>query len=133
MKIPNNTDVFEYYNANPKGKHTTDCVVRAICTALGQDYNTTVVELANLMLSTGYAMGDVKCYGKYLESKGWVKNRQPRKGDNTKYTGRQFAKLFKGTCVAHLGGNHAVCIKGGKILDIFDSSEGCIGNFWTKG
>lgn len=132
MKIPNDTETFKYYNANPRRKHTTDCVVRAICTALDQPYNQTVKELTELWLKTGLQMSDVKCYGKYLESKGFTKNKQPRKPDNTKYTGREFVKIFKGVCVAHLGGNHIVCIKNGKVLDIWDSTEGCIGNYWVR-
>lgn len=131
MKIPNNTETFKYYNANPKNKHTTDCVVRAICTALDQDYGQTVKELTELWLKTGYEMSEAKCFGKYLESKGFVKHKQPRKPDNTKYTGKEFVKIFDGVCVANLGGNHTVCIKCGKVFDIWDSTEGCIGNYWV--
>ena len=131
MKIPNDTDTFKYYNANPKNKHTGDCTIRAICTALEQPYEQTVKELVELWLKTGYEMTDSRCFNKYLELKGWIKNRQPRKADNTKYTGKEFVKIFKGTCVANIGGNHTVCIKNGKILDIWDSTNGCIGNYWT--
>lgn len=133
MKISNDTATFKYYNANPRNKHTTDCVVRAICAALDQSYEQTVRELTELWLKTGYEMGEAKCYGKYLELKGWVKYKQPRKPDNTKFTGKEFVKIFKGVCVANLGGNHTVCIKDGKVLDIWDSTDGCIGNYWTKG
>ena len=131
MKIPKDTSTFQYYNANPKNKHTTDCVVRAICTALEQSYEQTVKGLTELWLETGYDMSETKCFGKYIESKGWIKNKQPRKTDNTKYTGKEFVKTFKGVCVANIGGNHTVCIKDGKVLDIWDSTDGCIGNYWT--
>ena len=67
MKIPNDTITFRYYNANPKNRHTTDCVVRAICTALDQPYEQTVKELTELWLETGYDMSETKCFGKYLE------------------------------------------------------------------
>lgn len=132
MKQSNNTTTFTYYNANPKGKKTTDCVIRAICTALDQDYNTTAKELLEFCLKTGYDISDVKCFGKYLESKGWGKQKQPRKPDNTKYTGKEFVKIFKGICVANIGGNHTVCIKNGKVMDIWDSTDGCIGNYWIR-
>lgn len=132
MKIPKDTSTFRYYNANPKNKHTTDCVVRAICTALEQSYEQTVKELTELWLQTGYDMCEPKCFGQYLELKGWIKKKQPRKADNTKYTGKEFVKIFKDVCVANIGGNHTVCIKDGKVLDIWDSTENCIGNFWTR-
>lgn len=132
MKIPNDTTTFKYYNANSKNKHTTDCVVRAICTALEQSYEQTINELVALWLETGYDIAEARCFGKYLELKGWIKQKQPRKVDNTKYTGKEFVKTFKGVCVANIGGNHTVCIKDGKVFDIWDSTDGCIGNYWIK-
>lgn len=132
MKTPMNTSYFKYYNANPKNKKTTDCVVRAICTALDQSYEQTLREMIELQIKTGYDMSDVKGFGKYLESKGWIKQKQPRKSNNTKYTGWEFVRIFNGVCVANIGGNHTVCIKEGKVYDIWDSTDGCIGNYWTK-
>lgn len=145
-KIPNETPTYHFYNANPKNRRTTDCVVRAICTALEQDYNKTVIELAELQCTTGYDSSDSKLYDKYLQSKGWIKHKQPRKADNTKYTGNEFCSklskdvLFIGkNVIAHIGGNHIVCIKETdgihgthKVFDIWDSTNGCIGNYWTK-
>jgi hypothetical protein len=147
MKIPNDTTTFKYFNVNPKNKHTTDCVARAICAALDQSYEQTVRELTELWLKTGYEMGEAKCYGKYLESKGWIKYKQPRKPDNTKFTGKEFCKgLNKDVLavgrkiVANIGGGHIVCIMETegmhgtfKVHDIWDSTDGCIGNYWTKG
>ena len=132
MKIPEDTSTFRYYNANPKNKHTTDCVVRAICTELNQSYEQTAKELTDLWLKTGNHISDVKCYGKYLESKGYIKNKQPRKTNNRKYTGTEFVQVFKDVCVAHIGGHHMVCIKDGKVLDTWNSTRGSIGNYWTK-
>lgn len=131
-KIPVDTQNFTYYNANPKGKMTTDCVTRAITTALNQPYETTVRELTELWLKTGYEMTEPRCYGKYLESKGFEKQKQPRKADNTRYTGREFVRIFKGVCVANIGSSHVVCIKDGKVIDIWNSTGGCIGNYWIK-
>lgn len=67
MKIPQNTKTFEYYNANPYYRKTSDCVVRAICTALGQDYNQTVRELTELWLETGYEFSEPKYLRKILK------------------------------------------------------------------
>lgn len=126
------TRTFHFYNANPKGRITSDCTYRAISTALGQSWEDTVIEMAQHAVLTGYSPNDSKGIDKYLESKGWVKHAQPRKANNTKYTGAEFVKWFKGTCVANLGGNHVVCIKDGKVWDHWDSTYGCIGNYWTK-
>ena len=126
------TSTFTYYNANPKGKITCDCVTRAICTALDEPYNDVLKEMFEMQFETGYEYTDKKCTEKYLKSKGWVKMKQPRKSDNTKYTGKEFCKIYKGTCVANIGGNHMVCIKNGKVYDIWDSTDRCIGNYWVR-
>lgn len=131
QKYPD-TDTFHYYNANPKGRLTEDCTFRAISTALNQDYNKTVIEMAEMMCKTGYALNGSKGEELYLASKGWHKHKQPRHSDNTKYTGKEFCREFKGTCVAHIGGLHIVCIKDGKVYDTWNSTDGCIGNYWAK-
>lgn len=126
------TSSFHYYNANPKNKLGGDCVVRAIATALNQSWEKTVRELTEVGIEYGYVLNDKNTYEKYLKTKGWVKCKQPRKSDNTKFTGKEFCKGLKGTVIAHIGGHHIVAIVDGKINDIWDSSDGCIGNYWIK-
>ena len=126
------TKTFTFYNANPKGRFTCDCVARAICTAFDEPYDKVLKEMFDMQIKTGYEYTDTKCIDKYLQSRGWVKMKQPRKQDNTKYTGKEFHKIYKGVCVANIGGNHIVCIKSGKVHDTWDSTDGCIGNYWVK-
>lgn len=134
------TSTFHYFNANPKGKTTTDCVVRAISTATELPYNQVVMELAEMQCKTGYDDGDKKLYDKYLQSKGFVKYNQPRKDDNTKYTGKEWCRevqthrhWYSPYMVANIGGHHVVAIMFGQVYDIWDSTDGCIGNYWMKG
>lgn len=141
QKYPDTT-TFHYHNQNPKNRITTDCVIRAISTATEIPYNQVVMELAKLQCETGYDDGDSKLYDKYLQSKGWIKKHQPRKLENTKYTGKEFCReVYEGTTwgegdytriVAHIGGNHVVAIIDGKVWDIWNSTDGCIGNYWVK-
>ncbi len=137
------TQTFHYYNANPKGRITGDCTFRAICTALGQSWEQTVMEMAALSCETGYAINDSKGIERYMELKGWHKCRQPRKWNNTKYTGKEWCELlqsgrelpFSGDItqlVANIGGGHIVAIIDGKVWDVWDSTDGCIGNYWVK-
>lgn len=129
------TKTFHYYNANPKNRITGDCTFRAVCTALEQTWEQTVMEMAELSCRTGYAINDKKGIERYLKEKGWTKHSQPRKADNTKYTGEEFCvKLAKKNkrYVCNIGGHHIVAIVNGKVNDIWDSTDGCIGNYWTK-
>jgi len=138
-KYPN-TSTFTYENSNPHGRITTDCVIRAITTATNNTYHGVIMDLAEVQSRTGYDMYDKKGFGTYLESLGWVKHAQPRKVDNTKFTGKEFCKYIQehphnvlNRIVADIGGHHVVAIIDGKIHDIWDSTDGCIGNYWTKG
>ena len=129
------TRTFHYYNANPKNRITGDCWLRAVCTGLNEPYNEVLMEMVQVHLETGYEMSCDKAMGKYLASKGWIKHKQPRKADNTKYTGKEFCKLLADKnkrYICNIGGHHMVAIVNGKVNDIWDSTGGCIGNYWTK-
>lgn len=139
------TDTFHFYNANPKNRFTTDCVIRAICTATEIPYNTVVMEMAELQCKTGYDADEGKLINMYLQSKGWIRHGQPRKWDNTKYTGKEFCKelmrydseIDSGEVdmhhiIANIGGHHIVAIISGQVFDTWNSTGGCIGNYWTK-
>lgn len=135
------TKHFKFHNSNPKNKYTTDCVIRALSTALNKDYNTVVIDLAQLQCKLGVDVSDPKLYNKYLEQNGWSKCKQPRQPDGTKMTGKEFCELLQfwkhkpaayNRIIAHIGSGHIVAIINGQILDTWNSSEGCIGNFWIE-
>lgn len=128
------TDTFHFHNENPKNRITGDCTFRAIARATGKPWTEVVMEMAELSVRTGYAINDTKGIEKYMEQIGWVKHPQPRKPDGKKYTGKEFCKAFRPRrAMAHIGGHHDVAIIDGKVNDIWDSTGGCIGNYWTEG
>jgi hypothetical protein len=137
---PHDTNYFHYYNANPKDKSTSDCVIRALCSVLpSKTYKQICEELLELSIKCGYFMNDKKCYEKYLELNGFKKIKQPRKDDNTKYTGKEFCKYiqkfpmnYPQRIFAHIGGHHVVAIIGGTVVDTWDSTDGCIGNYFYR-
>ena len=147
-KILNDTETFKFFNANPKDKRSGDCVLRAISTATGKTWDEVLDDLVIYSHKYKEMLDDPKCYAKYLENLGFIKMSQPRKGDNTKYTGSEFCKLCSVNCtngeliIAHIGGHHVVAImptrEGDgindryKVLDIWDSTGGTIGNYWIK-
>lgn len=138
-KIPEDTNIFHYYNRNPKDKLTNDCVIRAIATATektwGEVYNT----LCEMGLKYGLMPNDPKCYERYLKELGWVKHNQPRKDDNTKYSGSEFVKtteyrnIKNNAVIAKIGSHHMTVIVNGKIYDTWNCSGNKIGNYWTMG
>ena len=138
QKYPD-TKTFHYFNANPKNRVTGDCTFRAVCTALGQSWEQTVMEMAEFSCKTGYAINDKKGIERYLESKGWKKRSQPRKANGGKYTGEEWCdyirknpEWYSKKIIADIGGHHIVAIVDYKIWDTWDSSQKCIGNWWQK-
>ena len=142
-----NTKTFKFINVNPKGRITGDCVIRAIATATDTPYNEVVRLAAETTIETGYFL-DNRFTSEFLARLGWVKCKQPRKADGTKYTGEQFcmaiqkylkdgtpivgAERISDRMVASIGSHHEVAIVDGKVNDIWDSTDGCIGNYWVK-
>ena len=134
-KYPN-TDCFNWYNANPKGKITGDCVIRAICTGLDRPYLDVYKELFEHSIKTGYSLASKENFDGYLKSQGWIKQKQPRKLDNKKFTGKEFCAILalpQERYIADIGGHHIVAIVDCKVQDIWDSTRKCIGNYWVKG
>lgn len=145
QKYPNTT-TFRFYNANPKGRITGDCRIRAICTATNTDYNKVVMDLARIQCETGYDQCTNQGIDILMKEYGWLKMKQPRKANGKKYTGEEFCKMLnKEQCnyegiVANLGGYHTVAImpthldtnENWKVFDIWNSTDECIGNYWIK-
>lgn len=132
MKRPMDTDTFRFVNLNSHNRKTGDCVYRAIANAFQISWEQALKACVAMSLKRGYSPDDTPCYSKIFEMVGMTKQSQPRKWDFTKYTGAEFCREIAGSGVyiAHLGGHHIVAIRDGKVEDIWNFTEGCIGNYW---
>ena len=136
------TATYYYHNENPSNRKTGDCVLRSIAVATGQTWDKVLDDLVEIAHKRHIMIDDVGCYGQYLERLGWTKMKQPRKFDNTKYTGKEFCRFledrkYKGPVLAHIGGHHITVFKRTelkcfKCCDIWDCTNGCIGNYWIQ-
>ena len=146
------TETFHYYNANPKKRITGDCRIRAISTACEIPYNQVVMDLAKIQCETGYDQTANQGISILMKRYGWEKCNQPRKPDNTKYTGKEFCEVLQkrlndkkahgqaykdgivitSRILCNIGGHHEVAIIDGKVWDHWNSTGGCIGNYWYK-
>lgn len=129
------TEYFHFFNANPHKRITSDCTIRAISRAAEIEYNTVVLEMAQMQVKTGYDVGSKKLIDAYLKSKGWTKHKQPRKEDNTKYTGKEFCQRARKyeRYIMMIGSHHIVAVVDGKVNDIWNCTNDKVGNYWTKG
>ena len=133
--IPEDTQCFHFYDANPKGKITGDCVIRAIALATDQSWDKVLTDLFQLSLKYKQTMGRPEIYDRYLKSLGFVKPPMLRKSDRSRYTGEEFCQLdicSDQTVIIHIGSHHLSCVHKGRIWDTWDCSEYCVGNYWTK-
>ena len=80
-KIPEETATFHFHNENPKGKRTSDCVIRAIARATGQSWEEVLTGLYQVAMQLKTAPADKVCFDRYLGQQGWLKHPQPRKDD----------------------------------------------------
>jgi len=121
--------MYKEYNAHPKGLKTTDCVVRAIATAMNKDYLECRRELNQSKRKLGVdSYKETTFLYKYLEH-------HPRlifkaiKGE-PRIKGSDFTELHsKGTYILKMAG-HVTCCKDGVILDTWDCSYRSVYTAW---
>lgn len=131
-KIPQNTNVFEYVNMNPKNKNTQDCAVRAIALIMRKTWNTVYKDLCVLGLKLGFMPNDKRTIIKYIESCGYVKQSQPKDKDGKRMNAATFVNTFNGECIARIGSSHLSAIKNNKVHDSWDCSDRIMNVYFIK-
>jgi len=123
---------FKNENINPRKRKTTDCVIRAITTATSMEYSQVLLGLADIHIKTGYHMSDKKNYEKFLNNLGWIKHKQPRKLDGTKYLVGEINQLVRPNqrAIISLAGHLTAKIEN-EIIDTWDCRHKTIGNYYT--
>ena len=123
-------------NVNPKGRKTGDCSTRALVGTLGISYDEALKLQTEISLKTYYDPTSKQVMEKVLEKFGYVKRRQPRKGDNTKYKVSEMDRILskkemeEGVLVTVA--NHHTCITKGHIQDIWDCGYKTVGNYYVN-
>ena len=113
---------FIEYNPNPRGINTGDCVIRAICKALGMDWEKAYMDLTVRGLQDAM-WGDTNAvWEKYLKENGFVQQVLPSTCPDC-YTIADFAADHpEGTYIVATG-SHVVCVQDGDYYDTWDSGH----------
>ncbi|MEG2086117.1 MAG: hypothetical protein RR054_04405 [Clostridia bacterium] len=122
---------FENKNVNPKKRKTGDCVVRALTVATNKKYEDIYKELFEISLKTGYMLNEKRVEDKLLEKYSFIKHKQPRKVDNTKYTIGEIDLINNSKIIVVRCARHLTVIISGKVIDIWDCRNKCISNYYT--
>lgn len=122
---------FQKKNLNPKGFKANDCVVRALCPALGCSWQEVYFQL--------YKIGSKKCrmpnekqvYEALLKEYGWIKQKMPKHDDGTRYTVAELIESYQGPMVISIA-HHLTYAIGHTIYDTWDCSNKAVGNYWIQ-
>ena len=107
-----------------------DCVVRSISLATDQSYQQTFSDLMELGLEIGAYPNHDKVWIKYLERKGFVKNKPPRiNGKMIKL--RNWSEAPKVAVVRN--SKHLTAIVDGILHDTWDCRYRPVNSYWTPG
>ena len=110
--------MYKYYNANPLGRHVSDCSVRAISLATGQTWDQTYRELAEFARKEGITFSEIEFINEYLA------DRYERFCPNKEIVQlKDFLALnLKGYWLVTMSG-HITCVIDGICYDTFDPSD----------
>lgn len=120
---------FHYVNLNPVGRHTADCVIRAMAMFLDWSWQEVMMELCHFCCENGYIPNYKTGYNSYLICQGI-----PPQKVKTKLTVKEFLDLIADNDKDYLlvTSNHMTCIKDGRINDTWDCSGRQVKMFWVK-
>lgn len=124
---------FRRCNMNPKNIKAGDCVIRAL--ALADDYED-YLRVYKELFEIGYKKcrmpNDKRVYEKWLQDHGWVKEKMPKKWTGKRYTLQEWIDENPDmTFVASIA-SHLTFVQEGELIDTWNCSYKCIGNYWIK-
>lgn len=120
------------HNENPMARRTIDCTIRAIATAMQQDWDTTFVGLIEKAYDKKDMPSANHVWGAYLRANGWRREIVPNECPDC-YTVQDFcAEHPEGVFILALDG-HVVCVINGNYLDTWDSGEEIPLYYWKRG
>lgn len=116
--------MYKFYNPNPQHKSVGDCVVRAICKAINQDWRAVFVSLFVVALKNCDMPSANYVWAELLTDMGYKKHLIDKN-----ITIKEFSEINrKGTFVVGTG-SHVVCVDNGDYYDSWDSGNE-IANFF---
>lgn len=127
---------FKLVNVNPKNRKTGDCSTRALANTLSITYEEALDLQCEVAKKTYYGLTNKEVMDGVLEKFGYVKMKQPRKYNGSKYEVRELDEILtkqqmeEGVLITIA--NHITCIKEGCIQDLWDCGRKSVGNYWVR-
>lgn len=121
---------YEYYNPNPRGNRTRDCVIRAMSAVLGISWDKAFDLIAARAKEMGLTMDDNAVYGSILREWGFYRATIPNRCPDC-YSADDFAREHKHGIFILGFTQHVAAVIEGKILDSWDSSDEIPQYYWA--
>lgn len=123
--------MYVYYNENPNGKRTGDCVIRALSIVTGYTWEQVYIDLSIKGLLMGEWGNSNAVWEQYLKQNGFRREMIPDTCPDC-YTVRNFAEDHpRGTYVACTG-SHVVAVVSGNWIDAWDSAAETVTYYFYK-
>lgn len=128
--------IFKNINVNPKNRKTGDCSTRALCACLNISYEDALTLQYNEAITSYYDLTSKQVMEKILEKFGYVKMKQPRKLDGTKYLVSELDQITteeeRKAGILVTVANHHTCVYENSVVDIWDCRNKAIGNYYKR-
>lgn len=121
--------MYKEFNANPKGRKTGDCLIRAFSLASGKTWEETLTDLYQIALDIKASPTESETCAKYADQLGF-KSGKAEIVRHHRPTVASFAKSHPiGTFVLRLA-HHVVTVKDGVYYDIWDCGAKSVYKYW---
>ena len=127
---------FLQVNVNPKKRKTADCSTRALTSCLDISYDDALDLQLEEVKKCYYDFTSRQVIERVLKRFGYVKCKQPRKIDNTKYLVKEMDQVLtkeqlENGVIVNVA-RHYVVLKGDYYIDAWNSGNYCVGNYYVK-
>lgn len=123
--------MYIFYNPNPLGKKTTDCVVRALSKVFQLNWIETY-NLIDRVVREEYEMPSSNAiWEEVLIRCGFVKRLLPHDCPRC-ITVRQFAQMFPDDIYVACTGSHVVAVEYGDFFDAWDSGDEVVSYYFSR-
>lgn len=122
-------NTYRYFNPNPVGNRTRDCVIRAISAALNMTWDDAFDIIADRAKAMGETMDENAVYGSILRQCGFYRAVPPNTCPDC-YTAKDFCRTHPyGVYVLGFTG-HVAAVIDGQVWDSFDCTDEPITYYW---
>lgn len=122
---------FVYFNANPKGLRTGDCVFRAMAYFRGVTWEKAVKDIVDFAVARGLvSFNFITTFSAFLKAEGFERHPVPRTG----MTVGEFLEEFKddSRCFFLSCTRHCTVIQGGKLIDTWPCFDRKVFAYWVR-